>query len=544
MTPHGMERALNSPVENLLKRKKLIERIDSLNQKAFTLAASDPAESLKTAETAESLSRGAGYSKGTARASHTSALYHLRSGDLQSAVKKSREALEIYTELDDTDGVSSTLNTLGIAFRNIGSFDRGLDCFMKSLKIESKRNKSSNLVKLYGNIGNIFDSMGQYSDGLQYYLKCLAIAEELDEETVKADAYGNLGTCYHHLGEYDRSVKSHRKALKIKESLGDELGISFCLNNLGMIYEHQHKYQRALKYYLRSLDIKIKLNMKLETARACNTVGSLYTVIGEFENASAYLEKGLKLAKEVNSQTALRENHMCLSNLKRATGDFEAALRHHMEFHRLDKQIFNSTRIASMEAQLEIMNSEVYSANRKLEQANSKLSTLSVTDGLTGIYNRRRFEEFLETEWNRCKRRSACVSILMIDIDFFKLYNDTYGHITGDECLRAVAGALNSTANRSTDLVARYGGEEFVIVLSETDSSGAVNVARAAATAVKTLGIPHSASRISDRITVSMGLASLTPVRGMHSVQLVNRADKALYFSKKQGRNRITMYEN
>jgi len=545
VAPSGKERTpVNSPVGSLLERKRLIERIDSLNQRALSLSTDRPSESLDVAGKAEALALGADYPRGTAAAAHTTALYHLRSGDLQSAVKKGREALDIFTELQDRDGISSTLNTLGIAYRNIGSFDRGLDCLMRSLKIESAKNNLRNLVKLYGNIGNIFDSMGQYSDGLQYYTKCLSIAEQLADENATADAHSNLGTCYHHLGEYEKSAKYHRRALKIRESQGDEHGISICLNNLGMIYEHQGKHQRALKYYHKSLDIKVRLNMKLETARMCNTIGSLCTMLGKHEEASEYLERGRRLAGEVNSQTAIRENLACLASLASAKGDWENAFRNHLAFHKLDKQLFNSTRIASMEAQLEIMTSELYSANRKLEDANAKLSTMSVTDGLTGISNRRRFEDYLGTEWNRCMRRSAPISLIMVDIDFFKLYNDTYGHITGDQCLKTVAEALASTARRSTDLVARYGGEEFAIVLSDTDSRGAVQVARAASCAVRTLGIPHSASRISDRVTVSIGLATMVPGAQDPCSDLVSRADRALYFSKTHGRDRITMYDS
>lgn len=518
-------------------------RIDSLIQRAYSVSSSNPEESRKLAERAEELSGKENCPRGTARAKHLIALYHLRSGDLRSAVEISREALDIFHDISDENGISSTLNTLGIAFRNTGSFDRGLDCLMKSLKIEKERNDPGNLVKLYGNIGNIFDSMGQYPEGLQYYTKCLELAEELNDSNVKADAYSNLGTCYHHLGESGKSARAHRKALKTRESLGDQEGISFCLNNLGMIYEDQGKFDRALKYYLRSMDIKIRLGMKLETARICNTIGSLFTITGDYETAAKYLEKGSKLAREVSSQTALRENHICLSNLYNATGNFELALAHHREFHRLDRQILNSTRIASMEAQLELMNGELYAANRKLEEANSKLSTLSITDGLTGISNRRRFDEFLGSEWNRCKRRSAPISLVMIDIDFFKLFNDTRGHTAGDNCLRTIAEALRDAANRTTDLVARFGGEEFAAVLSESDTEGAVKVARKARRAVEELGIPHESSPVVPVITVSIGIATMVPAPGEDPCELVKRADKALYYSKSSGRNRITMYD-
>ncbi|MBD3277648.1 MAG: diguanylate cyclase, partial [Candidatus Aegiribacteria sp.] len=232
-----------------------------------------------------------------------------------------------------------------------------------------------------------------------------------------------------------------------------------------------------------------------------------------------------------------------LSELHRRTGNYELALNHHREYHKLDREIFNARRIATMEEQLDLMHSELYTTNRKLEEANALLSKLSVTDELTGIYNRRKFEEFLSSEWKRCRRRSQPISLLMIDIDFFKDYNDEYGHTLGDDCLRAIAQGLDKEANRPTDLVARYGGEEFVIVLSETDGIGAMKVAKSARTDVEEMGIPHAASRAGDVVTVSVGVSTMIPSSDSDPEALIRRADKALYRSKKSGRNRLTSYE-
>lgn len=528
---------------DIVGKKKIVDEIDSLNQKAYSISNTDPSKSRKLVLKAKAMAEDCDYSKGIAMALHVIAMYDLRSGDLQASVKKAKDALEIFTELNDEEGMSSTLNTLGIAYRNIGSFDRGLSCLIKSLKIQSRNENRSNIVKLYGNIGNIFNNMAQYHQGLEYYMKCLQIGEEMNDESCIADAYSNMGICYQHLGENSKSIKYHNKALQTREAINDQEGISFCLNNLGVIFERQGKLKKALQYYFNSLNIKIKLCMKLETARTCCTIGSLYTVMKDYDTATHYLEKSAVIAREVNSNTALKESHYSLSTLYRTTGNFEKALKHHIAFHRIDKHVFNSTRITSMEAQLELMNSELYSTNGKLEMANAKLSKLSITDGLTGIYNRRHFDEFLRAEWARCMRRSIPISLIMIDIDFFKLFNDTYGHTIGDDCLKAVAQALDKQANRSVDLVARFGGEEFAIILSETDLAGAVKVSKRARSAIESLGIPHSKSTAAKVVSISIGVASLTPCRLTKPVELITRADKALYFSKRNGRNRITCFE-
>ncbi len=179
----------------------------------------------------------------------------------------------------------------------------------------------------------------------------------------------------------------------------------------------------------------------------------------------------------------------------------------------------------------------------KLEQANTELERLSTHDDLTSIYNFRWFSQFYQREWNRALRNFNALSIIMIDIDFFKKYNDTYGHIEGDNCLRLVAKALKDSIQRSNDIVARYGGEEFVIVLLDTDKEGTCYVAEKAHNNVKALKIPHKTSSVSQYITLSLGCATVIPRQNMESSILIRAADEALYRSKRKGRNRMTFLD-
>jgi diguanylate cyclase (GGDEF)-like protein len=167
------------------------------------------------------------------------------------------------------------------------------------------------------------------------------------------------------------------------------------------------------------------------------------------------------------------------------------------------------------------------------------LENLAFLDGLTGIANRRQFDEHLEREWRRLTRRSAPLSLLMIDIDHFKGLNDHYGHGYGDDCLRRVAGALADVARRSGDLPARYGGEEFAVVLPDTGTDGALTVAEKIRAAVEALRLPHVASRVAGHVTVSVGVAGGIPRHRGTPRELVNAADRALYRAKSSGRNRI-----
>jgi len=181
---------------------------------------------------------------------------------------------------------------------------------------------------------------------------------------------------------------------------------------------------------------------------------------------------------------------------------------------------------------------ELRKVKAELEESNRALQLISCQDGLTGIANRRRFDEFMQKEWKRAIRENSTISFIIIDIDFFKSYNDKYGHQKGDDTLKHVALALQEGINRPADLLARYGGEEFVIVLPDTTIVGAEQLANSLMNKVQQLQIPHEYSPASDFVTVSMGLSCCEPDKRVNSVSsLINAADVALYAAKEAGRN-------
>ena len=166
-----------------------------------------------------------------------------------------------------------------------------------------------------------------------------------------------------------------------------------------------------------------------------------------------------------------------------------------------------------------------------------QLSILSRQDALTGLANRRYLDEVLENEWKRAIRHDMPITIMMIDIDFFKLYNDTLGHIQGDECLRRIAILLGSIASRSGDLAARYGGEEFLLLFSMTDKDQAVIQVQRLMELVRNIGIIHPRSHVSKHVTISVGVATTTPHLNDSLSEFISKADHALYVAKNNGRN-------
>ena len=177
--------------------------------------------------------------------------------------------------------------------------------------------------------------------------------------------------------------------------------------------------------------------------------------------------------------------------------------------------------------------------DRELLSANAQLADLARTDGLTGLLNRRGFDESLAREWRRCQRNGKPISLLMLDADHFKAYNDQFGHQAGDGVLRTLGACISSNIRRPGDIAARYGGEEFVVVLPDTDLAGAGQIGEAIRSGVEALAMPHAESM--GIVTLSVGISFAAPGSADSAEHLVATADAALYESKATGRNRVTM---
>lgn len=195
------------------------------------------------------------------------------------------------------------------------------------------------------------------------------------------------------------------------------------------------------------------------------------------------------------------------------------------------------TRWAMVELHRQIERAQLLT--EKLEAANCELQRLASVDSLTQIANRRCFDEYFHGAWIRLAQEQLPLSLILCDIDFFKAYNDTYGHQAGDECLRQVADSIRQAAKRPDDLVARYGGEEFALILPNTDLEAAVRVAEAIRGEVRVLSIAHAGSKVSKFVTLSSGVASVIPSWTSSKEQLIANADTALYKAKLEGRDRV-----
>jgi diguanylate cyclase (GGDEF)-like protein len=256
---------------------------------------------------------------------------------------------------------------------------------------------------------------------------------------------------------------------------------------------------------------------------------------------------GLDLCKVLKAKPEWRDLPVIMVTTKSSGQDLEAALdAGAADFvpKPVDKAILLARVRAVLRLKLEMdrrkdREKELLEVTRRLEEVIQSLQRISTMDALTGIPNRRLFDESLAREWRRCLRDAAPLSLIMIDLDYFKAYNDHYGHVSGDEALKSVASALSDSIKRPGDMVARYGGEEFAVILPSTPAEGATFVAELMRQEVLKLQIDHEKSQAAKTVSISVGVSAMIPKKELRPSFLVAAADVALYEAKRRGRNQI-----
>lgn len=244
----------------------------------------------------------------------------------------------------------------------------------------------------------------------------------------------------------------------------------------------------------------------------------------------------------VEKESTLWEQNKSIPVLMDAFGLWDVP--EEMVFKRgVEKNFLGTLCIARNITEVKAVEEELLRTQARLIGAVEELKELTTQDALTKIANRRFFDDYLEKEWKRAQRDQGPFSIVMIDLDYFKLYNDTYGHQQGDKCLRDVATVINEGMQRPADMAARYGGEEFALILPETNSKGAVGLAEKLCKSVYDLNIEHKNKSDEPRVTISLGTATAIANKENNFFDLIAQADKALYTAKDMGRNRVVAYE-
>ncbi len=430
-------------------------------------------------------------------------------------------------------------------------------------------------------LGACLVQQGRYQDGFEALHAALRAFETLGQKSRAARALNYLAVIHEELGDYHRAFEVYREALEcavadgdfdmqgrvlanhgealvswgapvlsravdVLRGLGAHWHYGWCLLAIGRIHHSHGDAEKALEFHRAALDAVEQGHSPRARVEVYAGLGELHSLRGQHPECLRWLNKALTLATTLGIRREIFKTHKLLSEAHKRAGEFELALKHHEQFHEVRAGVFDELareRVATLKAEFELERAleareherrELHAKYTQLEQRAETLTHLSVRDGLTGLFNRRHFEEALSLEMQRARSFGQTLCLALLDVDHFKRINDGYSHVVGDAVLRTIAQVLQKEL-RASDVAARYGGEEFVLILPHTALDGARIAAEKVRVAIATSQWAHLTP--GRGVTASMGLAEWKP--GETSTELVRRADSALYAAKTSGRNRV-----
>lgn len=477
------------------------------------------------------------------------AISTFRSGDYLNALRFSQFEHQVRRHAGDELGAAQALVGLGWCYQTVGLYQQALSSSFSALAMLEQLRPEAVAGPLNG-IGRVYLDMDQPKKALEYAKRGLeASSVSPQKERDRSTALRIIGQAHHAQGELAVAEKAYLEC----DQTSDDYGRSLALLSLAELYFQQERYDDALARYQECIGILSPQMREMVLCEAMLGLGKVYLARGDAERALGPLTEAI--ARGVSSGAALEaaKAHATMAQALKSLGRYKDALTHFEAFHELNDRTLRQlsdgrTQILTVQLEVERLErdreidrlhnvelarayAELAELHQRLEQQAARLERLSRTDDLTSLPNRRSFDERLEIELQRAHRTETLVSVLMVDLDDFKLINDTYSHVVGDAVLRTTGQAL-SDCMREVDLCARIGGEEFVVLLPETDSQGALVVGQKIIDRVTELNQKVRGVAV----TASVGVATLEPTDDKES--LVARADANLYQAKRAGKNR------
>jgi diguanylate cyclase (GGDEF)-like protein len=562
-------------IEELEKKLPTVsgkEKVLVLDELARAYREISPQKTLEYSKEALELSQKLDYKKGKALSLHNFGLGYYHLGDYERALEYNLKSLEIRKQIGDKNGIAASFYNIGRIYVDLSNYDKALEYYLESLKMREIIGNRKDIASTLNDIGIIYDNLGKYNKALEYYLQSLKIREMIGDKNGIAASLNNIGIAYDNMDNSNRALEYYLKSLKIYEEIGNNKGIAASLNNIGLVYKISGDYKKALEYQLKSLKIEKEIGNKYGLAISLNNIGSLYTELKNYDEAFSYLDQGLNLAKEIGAKISIQDSYRHLSELYSSKGNYKKAFEYYGLYSGVKDSIFTeegSKKIAEMQTKYETEKKEreieILKKDKIIEQSrkkmfifllivtffiivflvylyhlkikiNEKLESLSRTDPLTKLSNRRDILERIEMERIRFERYRRPFVLVLCDIDKFKDFNDKYGHNAGDSILISIANLMRKSI-RMQDFVCRWGGEEFLFLLPETNLEGGRILAEKLRE--KIANSIYHLEKHKLLIHMTFGVSIYDKVMDINDC--IKQADNALYEGKKNGGNQVVV---
>lgn len=489
--------------------------------------------------------------------------------DSKTALDMSFEALALSRQNDYPQAEAILLLKIGSIYRNISEYEKAIEYVMLSVPMLELYNLDYHLCTAFISFGNIFFNLSYYETAFDYYNKSIYIAARYQFYDRLSMAYNNIGEIYKMLQNYDKSLFYYKKSLDEDMKIGHKACRGFPYANIAEINYFMGNYDEALRLIQIGEAMIKQHNYALLSCEVYKIYAQIYWKQHDADMARVYFLKALEAADEklafdykigilisyhqflaeqgqiddaiealtdayaLSDANRLHEKSILIcqyfTEIYDKKADREAALKYYMLYIHHDKEQ-HKKRINQISEGIEL----------RIKTEEFKLQ--SEIDSLTGISNRRKFFQFIKPEWEHSIKHGHALSLIMIDIDFFKEFNDNYGHPEGDKCLMKIADIMNGLVDKNF-LLSRFGGDEFIAVLPQTSMATAEGLAELLRQAVLNEKISHQFSSISEYVTITLGVASTIPTAGMNLNDFIKQADDALYHAKKSGRNKVCRKE-
>ena len=541
-------------------------KIEKLINIAESMSAQDALQAYEAALEALELSETIKYKQGI-----NNALFYIgeslyRQGKIYDAIDNLRKSLNLSEELQDDLVKSRALTILGNVHLYLKLFDLAFYYFKMALSTCEELGRFESQAMILNNVGEIYRELGDYERALESYGRCLDISEKNNFVRVGMYATTNIGVSDYETKNYQAAIYFLEKSLVTAKEIKNQVIEGYSTRYLGLIHMDLGNYDQAYSYFQAAMNVFRNSNETSSIARLYKDLAQLEFNHKKFDQALDNLNKAIKLMDTLQDDRLTIVIYDLFSKVYDDLGDCTKAYEYSrlsIDLRYVKENLEKEHRLKSIDFQVKtwdaLKESENYQrinkklqektetlekVTKELQKINKEVKALSDMDGLTRIANRIKLDDYAQEICAKGFKDKREITMMIIDIDNFKEYNDFYGHLVGDEALKKLARILEKSIEGKEGLVARFGGDEFVVVIYDCSIQEAKDIAKYVSKTLKSRKIKHEMSDVAPYLTVSVGIISKVPQRKTTYALLMDFADQALYQAKEKGKNQTEVYES
>ncbi|MGK0465064.1 MAG: diguanylate cyclase (GGDEF)-like protein [Clostridium sp.] len=470
------------------------------------------------------------------------------------------DAFKLFKMYDNPLDLAGTLNLIGIAHFYNAMYERALENFLKALHLLEETEEYLTLSKILNNIGEVYKEVGNASESLIYYNKALTLCEKYNYISSIAVILGNIGEIYFINKDYTSSFEYYKKSYDILIVHDDITALSEVENSIGKIYFLQKEYDTARECYYNALTRLEGIGNKYFIIDVLINLAQLEALDNE-DIFLEHLNKAIKYGEQINARKKLSKIYKIITGFYERKEDFKLSLVFYKKYHLMEQEIETAVishkleiikielsklfsgeevqKITKLNKQLETDIGNKNALLDTMEKTNRNLNVEVISDELTNIPNRRGVNNYLSKVWSKSEIKSINSSLLMIDIDYFKRYNDYHGHLEGDNCLKKIASCLNNMFGTRSGILGRLGGEEFICFIKAAEYKDVLAFAELLRISIEELNLNYIWNDECHPVTISIGGIYGYVSDFISSQDMYLIADEELYRAKNAGRNHV-----